>query len=60
MAVKSWTVPVDSEGVVSLPEELIKVLGWDKNTLLEWDYTPEGQITLKAVNDADLDKVSPE
>jgi len=60
MAAKKWTIPVDSEGRMSFPEELMKVLGWDEGTLLEWDYTPEGTIKLKTVSDADLDTTLPE
>ena len=60
MAAKTWTIPVDSEGCLSFPEELMKVMGWEEETVLEWDYTPEGTIKLKTVSDSDPDTTLPE
>ena len=59
MAAKTWSIPVDSEGSLSFPEELMKVMGWEEGTVLEWDYTPEGTIKLKTVSDSDLDTTLP-
>ena len=60
MAAKTWTIPVDSEGRMSFPEELLKVMGWEEGTVLKWDYTTEGTIKLKTADDSDLDTTSPE
>ena len=60
MAAKTWTIPVDSEGRMSFPEELMKVMGWEAGTVLKWDYTPEGTIKLKIAGDSDLNTTSPE
>jgi len=60
MAAKTWTIPVDSEGRMSFPEELLKVMGWEEGTVLKWDYTTEGTIKLKMADDSDLNTASPE
>ena len=60
MTAKTWTIPVDSQGVVSFPEELIKVMGWTDGTVLKWEHTPEGTIKLVAQDSVDLDTTSPE
>ena len=60
MTAKSWTIPIDSEGLMTFPEELIKEMGWEDGTVLAWDYTPDGTIKLSAVNPDAQGTVSPE
>lgn len=50
MTAKSWTIPMNSEGQINFPEELLKEMGWEEGTVLAWDYTPEGTIKLSAIN----------
>lgn len=52
MTIKNWSLPVDKNGVVNLPEELIKLTGWTPETILEWDVSDSGTITLKKVEPA--------
>ena len=47
----SWTLEVDEEGMVILPEELLDQLGWDDETELVWSETEDG---------FRLEKVSPD
>ena len=60
MASKTWAIPIDSEGCLTFPEELIKVMGWEEGTVLKWDYTPDGTIKLKALMNNDPNIVLPE
>lgn len=60
MTSKKWTLTVDSEGLITFPEDLLKVTGWDEDTLLEWDVSPEGEISLTKVEQSDSDIAPPE
>lgn len=60
MTSKSWSVPIDSDGVASFPEDLVKAMEWDEGTILVWDIRDDGSISLRAATDGDLDKASPE
>ena len=60
MTSKKWTLTVDSEGLITFPEDLLKVTGWDEDTLLEWDVSPEGEILLTKVEQSDSDTAPPE
>ena len=60
MTSKSWSVPIDSDGVASFPEDLVKAMEWDEETILVWDIRDDGSISLRAATDADQDKASPE
>lgn len=51
---------MDSEGLITFPEDLLKVTGWDEDTLLEWDVSPEGEISLTKVEQSDSDTAPPE
>jgi len=57
---KTWTVPINSDGIVSFPEELIKAMEWDKDTILVWDVRDDGSISLRALNEGGQCKASPE
>ncbi len=59
MTSKTWSIPIDSDGMLSFPEDLIKEMGWKDGTILSWDYDENGTIKLKAKTD-DLDTTSPE
>ena len=49
MTIKSWSLPVDENGAVNLPEELMKLTGWTPETRLEWDVSDSGKITLRKI-----------
>ena len=49
MSIKSWSLPVDENGAVNLPKELMKLTGWTPETLLEWDVSDSGKITLRKI-----------
>jgi bifunctional DNA-binding transcriptional regulator/antitoxin component of YhaV-PrlF toxin-antitoxin module len=53
MAEHKWVLPVDEEGVIVFPPELIEKMGWTEETILQWDIEPDGQIKLTAASDED-------
>ena len=58
MTKKTWVLSVDEEGVISFPEDLMNVMGWEEGTELSWQMESDGSIQLKSVDhpDDDLDK----
>ena len=60
MAKTSWTLSVDDEGVITFPEELMKIMGWDTGTVLEWNYLPDGSIELSEATKPEPGTTSPE
>lgn len=60
MTSKSWSVPIDSDGIASFPEDLVKAMEWDETTVLVWDIRDDGTISLRAATDDDLGTASPE
>jgi len=46
---KTWTVPVDSSGNITFPEDLVKTMDWEDGTILMWDIQDDGSISLRAV-----------
>jgi hypothetical protein len=50
---KTWTVPVEEddlgEYLINLPAELIEIVGWVENDILEWIDNKNGSFTLKKV-----------
>ena len=45
--VKSWILPVDDDGVVTLPEDLLKRSGWKEGEVLVYDVCNGGVIVRK-------------
>ena len=50
MAKKTWVLPVDEEGVISFPEDLMNTMGWKEGTSLLWQVAPDGSIQLKSAD----------
>ena len=50
---KTWSVPIEEdesgECVISLPDELIKIVRWKENDTVEWTDNKDGSYTLKKV-----------
>ena len=59
MTRKTWSIPIDSEGNIIFPEDLMKVMGWTEDTVLSWDLDENGAIKLKAVTDDSSDTTLP-
>jgi len=53
MAEQKWVVPVDEDGMITFPEELIDKMGWSEGTVLQWDIREDGAIALTAASDED-------
>ena len=51
---------MDADGAVAFPEELVKIMGWDAETVLAWNYLPDGSIKLSKATDSAPDTTSPE
>ena len=60
MAQTTWTVPISSEGEVAFPEELIKAMGWEDGTVLEWEFKTDGTIAIKKSNSDVANTAPPE
>ena len=48
---RSWVVPVDEEGVITFPDDLLDQLGWKEGDVIDFDAKPDGTIVLTKVND---------
>ena len=46
-----YEATVNDEGVLTLPDEVIKELGWEKGDTLQWIDNEDGSWTLKNVTD---------
>lgn len=53
-----WVLPVDEEGVITFPPELIEKMGWTEGTVLQWDVEADGKIKLTAASDEALQETS--
>lgn len=42
-----WTVPIDEDGVLTLPDELLESLGWKEGDELEWLDQEDGSFILQ-------------
>lgn len=60
MTSKKWTLTVDAEGIITFPEDLLKITGWNEDTLLQWDVSSEGVISLTKAEQSDSDTAPPE
>jgi len=59
MARKTWLVTVGDDGLVTIPDEILKTAGWDADTYLSWEYDENGSIKLTQHRD-DQDTASSE
>lgn len=48
----STTLTVDDDGILQLPDDMLKELGWNEGDLLEWIEQDDGSFLLKKVDDA--------
>lgn len=46
-----WTVPIDEDGVLTLPDELWALLGWKEGDQLEWVDQEDGSFLLVKVEE---------
>jgi bifunctional DNA-binding transcriptional regulator/antitoxin component of YhaV-PrlF toxin-antitoxin module len=46
---KKYIVPVDDEGVITFPDELMDALDWKAGDTLEWIDNKDGSFTLKKI-----------
>lgn len=44
--IDTWTVVIDEEGILTLPDELLNRLEWKEGDVLDWEDNPDGTITL--------------
>lgn len=42
----SWTITVDEEGILTLPDELLNRLQWKEGDVLDWTDNADGTISL--------------
>lgn len=48
-----WTVPIDEDGVLTLPDEVWQLLGWKEGDNLEWVEQDDGSILLMKTEDTE-------
>jgi len=53
---KRWTIPVDEEGVLTFPDDLVETTGWKEGDLLEWIDLGNGSFSLVKIDDSDGSK----
>ena len=53
---KRWTVPVDEEGILTFPDDLVEATGWKEGDLLEWIDLGNGSFSLVKIDDSDGSK----
>lgn len=53
-----WVLPVDDDGVLVFPPELIEKMNWTEETVLKWDVRDDGSITLSAATEFELEETS--
>ena len=46
---KKYIVPVDDEGILTIPDELMDALDWKAGDTLEWIDNKDGSFTLKKI-----------
>lgn len=49
----TWRLPVDENGVLTLPDEVWQTLGWKEGDTLEWIDQEDGSFHLVKTNDTD-------
>jgi bifunctional DNA-binding transcriptional regulator/antitoxin component of YhaV-PrlF toxin-antitoxin module len=47
----SWTLPIDEEGVLTLPDALLEHLGWQEGDELEWIDQEDGSFVLRKLTE---------
>lgn len=47
--INSYTVPVDDEGILTIPQDLLDQLGWKPGDKLEWLVNPDESFTLRKI-----------
>ena len=46
----TWSLPVDENGVIMLPDDLLEQTGWIEGDVLEWIDCGDGSYQLKKLN----------
>jgi bifunctional DNA-binding transcriptional regulator/antitoxin component of YhaV-PrlF toxin-antitoxin module len=46
-----WTIPIDEDGVLTLPDELLQSLGWQEGDELEWIDQEDGSFVLQKLTE---------
>jgi hypothetical protein len=56
----TWRLPVDENGVLTLPDEVWQTLGWKEGDTLEWIDQEDGSFLLVKTNDTDGSDQAPD
>ena len=46
-------ITISNDGVLTFPEELIEMTGWEEGDVLKWNENPDGSWTLTKETDDD-------
>ena len=44
---QKWTLKVDDEGLMTIPDNVLKELGWEVDDVLEWIDNGDGSVSLR-------------
>jgi len=55
MTQKTWLVPLDEEGGISFPADLLKVMEWEDGTVLDWEMNADGSIQFRTADHQNTD-----
>lgn len=47
---KSWICPVDEEGVITFPDELMEIQGWEEGDTIHFDILPDNTMILTKID----------
>ena len=53
----SWTISVDEEGILKLPDEILDRMGWKEGDLLEWLEQTDGSFLLVKANELESTEI---
>ena len=49
---KKWTLTINEEGYMTIPEDVLNELGWNVDDVLEWIENDDGSYQLRKVNES--------
>ena len=53
----SWTISVDEEGILKLPDEILDRMGWKEGDLVEWLEQTDGSFLLVKANELESTEI---
>lgn len=48
---QSWVLPIDDDGIITFPQDMMDVTGWKEGDVLEWVDHGDQTFSLRKTND---------